>query len=67
LTWCSESLHKFYVSPFPELLDAREIAFGRGAMLDKLIWDPFRDREDKTDDWPIKLLSSGIGEGDREM
>jgi len=57
----------FYVCPFPVLLDAREIAFGRGAMLDKLIWEPFRDREVMTDNWPIILLSAGIGEGDREM
>ena len=57
----------FYVCPFPELLDAREIAFGRAAMVDKLIWEPFRDREAMTYDWLSTLLSSGIGEGDREM
>jgi len=56
----------FYVCPFPELLDARERALGRDAMLDKLIWEPFRDREVMIDDWPI-ILPSGMGEGDREM
>lgn len=61
----------FYVCPFPELLDARESALGRDAMLDKLldklIWEPFWDREVRKDDWPIILLLSGIGEGEREM
>ena len=57
-----------YVCPFPILLDVREIAFGRGAMPDKLIWEPFSDREVMTDDWPnILLPSAGIGDGDREM
>jgi len=36
-------------------------------MLDKLIWEPFRDREVMTDDGLIILLSSGTREGDREM
>ena len=56
---CSESFH-IYICPFPELLD-RKIALG---LLDKLVWEPFWDREVMKDDWPI---SSGIGEGDREM
>jgi len=56
-----------YVCPFPELLAVREMALGRGAMLDKFICDSFREREVMIDDWLIILLSSGTGEGDREL
>jgi len=49
----------------PELLGVREMTLGRGAILDKLICEPFRERLEvmKGD----ILSSSGTGEGAREI